>query len=99
MQYDYKSLKTNQPRTVYLDLNHKLTTPWEVNPAAQGVDEIYCKRARLLAWRIDDRYSDYVDGDSAYCSQCLATFDPETVCPRITVAGEEKGIRIVTLVR
>ena len=97
MKYDYKPINTKSPRTVYLDLNHKLLIPWEINPDAGGVDTIYCKIAGRMAWRINNEY--FTEYEMAGCSECSELFDPETVCPQITVAGEEKGIRLVTLVR
>ena len=96
MQYDYKPVNTKTPRTVYLDLNHTLHTPYEVNPDSQGTDIIYCKVAGKNGWLMGGLFA---DDQSAYCSQCIEMFDPRTACPRITVAGEEKGITIVTLVR
>lgn len=94
MQYDYKPINT-KPRTIYLDLNHTLHTPYEFNPDSGGVDNIYCKVAGRIGRRV---HHQLLDG-SAYCSECIELFDPGDACPRITVAGEEKGITVVTLVR
>jgi len=92
----YLSGNNQHQRTVYLDLNHRLITPWEVNPDAQGTDEIFCKVAGQMAWRLDGEFD---DGVSTYCSECMELFDPAEVCPQIIVQGRDKGIKLVTLVR
>lgn len=91
----YTHLKTKGPRTVYLDLDHHLFLPWESNPDAQGVDVIYCKIAGRQAWRMNQEFDD----ESSYCSECIELFDPEDVCPRVTVKDQVDGVKVVTLVR
>lgn len=97
MQYDYKPINTKTPRKIYLDLNHKLHTPWEVNPDAGGVDIIHCKVAGRIGWRMarDEFLVDYL----AYCSECNTLFDPGYDSVKITVAGEEQNVTVITLVR
>ncbi len=88
--------KPNTPRKVYLDLQHTLHTPWEVNPDAGGVDIIMCKVTGQIGWRQDEEFA---DEQSAYCSRCMTLFDPGDECPQITVAGEEQNITVITFVR
>ena len=97
MQYNYKPIKSNAPRKIYLDLNHRLIIPWEFNPDAGGVDQIQCKVAGRMAWRLDNEYE---GGGTAYCSECMELFDPQEVNPSIHVPGDDQGhVKVVTFVR
>jgi len=97
MQYDYKPIKSNAPRKIYLDLNHRLIIPWEIHPEGAGVDVIQCSIAGRMAWRMDKEFGDQ---QTAYCSECNEVFDPYGLCPSIHMPGDDQGhVKVVTLVR